>query len=210
LLARACGEGNNFGPFSLEQAMKRDLIYMHEDHPLSGDLLHLFSEDVQDQLFHPLEPSTDAWEQVYARFAAGEIIPPPYFGLRVTDPDKLARMTEAYLSYRDGTLPAGEFPDIREVFLDEDAWAMGFAVPADASGEEIIVQACSQCHNRNLDQTISRANFDVDLQSLTDEQKNTAIERLLLPDDHLRNMPPRRFRTLTTDQVQRVVEVLRQ
>lgn len=207
-VGRPCDGDANFGPFKLEGAMRR--LDTHEGHWLSGDQLHLYSSDLQKELFGVREPERALWDELYTRFRGGEIIPPPYFGLRVTDPEKLASMSRAYRAYRNGELPRQELPDIRDVLNEDDAWAMGFGVRSEATGREILVEACAQCHNDRLDQTISRARFNVDIDRLTPEQKATAIERLLLPDDHLKKMPPLRFKTLTQAQLDRAVEALSQ
>ena len=57
---------------------------------------------------------------------------------------------------------------------------------------------CSQCHNSRLDQTLTRANFNIDtLDSLSREVRDKAIERLMMPDEDVRKMPPARFHTLS-------------
>jgi hypothetical protein len=40
--------------------------------------------------------SSPTWQEAYERSKRGEFIPVPYHDVKVTDPDKLARMTEAY------------------------------------------------------------------------------------------------------------------
>ena len=129
---------------------------------------------------------SETWNDLYNEFADGNAIPPPYHDVKVTDPTKLATMTQAYSDYRNGVLPSSELPDIRDVFLTEKEWAMGFAPRPDSSPQEVLIQACAQCHNEKLDQTISKSDFSVNIQSLDSEQKEEAIERLQLPDDHIK------------------------
>ena len=129
--------------------------------------------------------------------------------VRVTDPAKLQRMTQAYGDLRSGTIKPENFPDTREVLLDSGLRDMGFMVKAGLPAEQILVQACAQCHNNKLNQEISRAKFDIDLTKMNREAKDKAIERLRLGDHDVKKMPPVRFRTLTEDEIQKLEALLR-
>jgi len=87
---------------------------------------------------------------------------------------------------------------------------MGFAPAAGADGKALLVQMCQQCHNANLDPTISRDRFLVDqLGQMSRAEKDLAIERL---DPSLRSrlrMPPSLFRTVTDDERQAMIDELR-
>lgn len=150
------------------------------------------------------------WNAIYERAKRGEAIPVPYHDVKVTDPAKLARMTEAYTDYREGRLPREELPDIRDVYPDDPALLakMGFATEPGMDGEAVLMQACSQCHNDRLDQGLSRARFNVN--ALDAEQKSRALARILLPPDNPDLMPPPRFRTLTEEARTRLAEFLQQ
>lgn len=150
------------------------------------------------------------WDEIYARAKRGEAISVPYHDVKVTDPDKLAAMTAAYRDYLDGVLPREQLPDIRDVFPDDQRLLarMGFAVEPDMSGEEILLQACGQCHNDRLNQRLSRARFNVDLSRMSREQKDRAISRVLLPVEHGSVMPPKLFRHLTQEDRRKLVELL--
>jgi mono/diheme cytochrome c family protein len=141
------------------------------------------------------------WRRAYERARSGDAIPVPFPQVRVTDPDKLAAMTAAYADYRDGDLAREALPDIRDVFLDDpyQRAAMGFATEPGLGAETTLVQACAQCHNDRLDQGISRASFDVELDGLTRAQKDAAIERVRLPASDVRAMPPPHVRRLSPD-----------
>lgn len=117
------------------------------------------------------------WQKLYDQFVAGTVIAPPFHDVKVSDPAKLALLTDAYQSFLDGTLPAGELPDIRDIFPDTALRDMGFMVKDGLSGSEIITQACTQCHNAKLPQDITRARFDVDLSKMSRTEKDIAIER---------------------------------
>jgi len=151
------------------------------------------------------------WDEAYAKAERGEVIPVPYHDVKVSDPVKLAAMTEAYLAWRRGELEPGEMPDIRDVFPDDlqRLSEMGFTTTPGLSGEEVLVQACAQCHNTRLDQTISRAGFHVGLSELTRGQKDKAIERLQLPGTDVHAMPPRRTRFLSREAREQLIQLLR-
>lgn len=154
--------------------------------------------------------TSTTWQQLYDRFAAGTVIAPPYHDVKVSDPAKLQTLTAAYQQYRAGTLTAANLPDIRNVFLDSRAWAMGFAPKPSSTGKEILVQMCGSCHNSRLDQTVTRARFDVTkLETMDKGEKEKAIERMMLPPERLAHMPPARFRSLSAAEITLAVEELK-
>jgi hypothetical protein len=150
------------------------------------------------------------WNAIYERAKRGEAISVPYHDVKVTDPTKLARMTEAYTAYREGRIARSELPDIRDVYPDDPVLLarMGFATEPGLSGAELLVQACGQCHNSRLDQGLSRARFNA--MNPTADQKTRAIARLLLPSDSPEAMPPSRFRALTAEARDELIEFLEQ
>jgi hypothetical protein len=151
------------------------------------------------------------WRAGYEATRRGEAITFPYHDVKVTDPDKLARMTEAYRAYREGSLDRAELPDIRDVFPDDlrRLGEMGFTTKPGASGEEVLTEACSMCHNARLDPSLSRARFRPTLRWLTRAEKDLAIYRLQLPETDVRHMPPARQRFLTPEARARAIEVLK-
>jgi hypothetical protein len=141
--------------------------------------------------------SSATWQQLYNASASGQFIPVPYHDVKVTDPDKLAFATAAYQNFLGGKMAASELPDIRRVFLDSALEEMSMRPKANATGKEILVQACAQCHNPRLDQTLSRARFDATkLDTMSPAAKQAAIARLKLPGSDVKHMPPALFRTL--------------
>jgi hypothetical protein len=157
---------------------------------------------------------TPAWRALYAKAQAGEQIPPPYHANRITDPVKLRAMADAYKAVATNAMPVSMLPDIRDVFLDAALQDLSFR-PATSlvqagNGRGIIVQMCGHCHNPSLDQSISRANFDVTkLDSMDRSVKDRAIKRLTLPKDAFRRMPPTRFRELSADEIELVTAELK-
>ncbi len=147
------------------------------------------------------------WEGLYARAMAGEFIPVPYHDVKVSDPDKLKYLTDAYRRFREGD-PA-DLPDMRRVFLDDALEAMTFYPKSGASGREVIVQTCAQCHHPNLDQSISRAKFDaINLDSMSREEKDLAIARLKMGSADRLRMPPVILRSLPDDAREAAIQEL--
>jgi hypothetical protein len=68
---------------------------------------------------------------------------------------------------------------------------------------------CHGSHNSRLDQTISRARFNVDtLDDLPRDEKDTAIERIRLPANDPCKMPPPIESELSLDEIARVADEL--
>jgi hypothetical protein len=151
------------------------------------------------------------WQTAYARSLAGEVIPVPYHDVKVTDANKLARMTRAYQDYRRGDLARDDLPDIRDVFPDDPHLQaeMGTMTEPGSSGEAVLLQACSPCHNGRLDQTLSRARFRADLDGMSRQEKDVAIARLRLPASDPHVMPPALLRSLTDEARNRAIDALR-
>ena len=162
----------------------------------------------------PIDNSTpgtsSTWQGLYAKFVAGDVIATPYHDVKVSDPAKLAKMTAAYRSFLSGSAPSDSLPDIREVFLDAKKPEMGFGVKPGLDGLGILANGCKQCHNSLLDQSLSRAKFNVDLTKMDRKEKDLAIERLRLPEHDPKRMPPRRFRDLTAGEIEVLAGLLRQ
>jgi hypothetical protein len=148
------------------------------------------------------------WQETYDRAAAGQFIAAPYHDVKVSSAAKLAQMSAAYRNWVAGS--GGELPDIREVFLDEGLRDMGFAPKRGLDGRGLLVQLCQQCHNANLDPTITRDRFLVDeLASMSRMEKDLAIERLRTADGSRLVMPPPLFRTITDEERDLMIAELR-
>jgi mono/diheme cytochrome c family protein len=118
--------------------------------------------------------------------------------VKVTDPNKLQYVTDQYKAFVAGQV--NELPDMRRVFLDAALEDLTFKPKAGLSGRQVLVQQCAQCHNPNLDQSISRAKFDVTrLDSMSAADKQNAINRMKLPASNRLHMPPAMMRNLTPD-----------
>ena len=171
----------------------------------------------QVQQSNPAEPDenmpmgqSSTWQNIYLFAAGGNAIPVPYHDVKVTDPSKLASRAAAYRAFVDGTLPARELPDLRDVLLDAALPDMGLRPRAGADGPSILQQMCQRCHNSSLDQTISRARFDVQaLASMSRAEKDLAIARVTASASSPMLMPPARFGSLSPPELQTLVDFLR-
>ncbi|HXU71842.1 MAG TPA: hypothetical protein VN947_21055 [Polyangia bacterium] len=151
--------------------------------------------------------TSPTWQAAYGAAVAGQFIATPYHDVKVTDPYKLERMTKAYTDFMSGA--ATYLPDIRDVFYDAGLRDMGFAPKKNATGRELITQMCQQCHHSKLDLTISREKFLVDqLDTMTRDEKDVAIQRLQMDVTTRLSMPPALFRTITDDERQAMIDEL--
>jgi cytochrome c553 len=151
------------------------------------------------------------WSQLYQNYLSGQDIPVPYHDIRVTDPTKLSAMTDAYRAALAGQKPVASLPDIRNVLDDNGLADMGFRPQPGSTGQSILVQMCTRCHNDRLDPSLSRAHFDVtQLATMSAGQKMQAINRLQMPKDSPLVMPPVRAAELSADEIQAAVQALSQ
>jgi hypothetical protein len=167
----------------------------------------------------PLQPSDNSvpgtsatWQGLYGGFVQGLFIPPPYHDVKITDATKLAAMTQAYQDFMAGRIAASELPDIRRVLPDNPKVLsdLGFHVQQGfTDGKSILINACTQCHNSNLDQTQSRARFNVqNVAQMSKSELSIAIGRVSQAPNSLFLMPPARFRELLPAEKQLVVDYL--
>lgn len=148
------------------------------------------------------------WSSLYAKSVAGTEIPTPYFTTQ-TDPAKVAPMITAYQQMHAGTLPVAQLPDLRDTFLDSALADMSIRPKAGLDGRGILTHMCRMCHNSKLDQTVSRAMFDIDrLDTLSRAEKDLAIQRLMLPATDRKHMPPARFHVLSDAERDLVIQEL--
>jgi hypothetical protein len=152
---------------------------------------------------------SSTWQQLYQNFLSGDVIPPPYQTVRITDDTKLQAMTNAYAQVRLGQAPASSLPNIADVFADDALQGLGVHPAPSSDGQGILVQMCQRCHNGTLDSSLPRARFDVTkLSSMSRAEKDLAITRLETSKTSSQLMPPTRFGELTDAQIQLAVQEL--
>jgi mono/diheme cytochrome c family protein len=201
-------------------------VQLGNSNPVVVENLLIRSGSVEPQVFQspiiedevkaasPLQPANNAvmgqsatWQLLYDRAVAGEMIPPPFHDVKITDPTKLRQMSAAYVAFIEGG--SSELPNIRDVIRDDALAAMSLLPAPGLDARGLLTHSCAQCHNDRLNQEQSRANFNaLDLDNLTEAQRATIIERLNLPVAHRQHMPPHRFRDLSDEQRQTVVDFL--
>lgn len=183
------------------------------DQPLFFDSLTIQQERFPHfNRLYPAKPlPSPTWESAYESFKRGEQLALPYLETRATDPDKQAALTEAYRRYRAGELSDSELPDLADIFPDDPMLRarIGLQTEPDATPQAALIQACGQCHNDVLDQSLSRARFNIDVSRLDASELDLAIERIRLDPDAPGAMPPRGFRQLDPGARERLLEYLR-
>src|SRR5205085_12067202 len=101
-------------------------------------------------------------QALYEASVCGDAIPPPYYAIDQTDPAKVAPMISAYRRVMSGELPREMLPDIRDTLRDNALSALSIRPKSGLDGYFVLKQMCSRCHNSRLDQTQTRALFNVD------------------------------------------------
>jgi hypothetical protein len=161
---------------------------------------------------YPEQPVPSAlWENAYAAFKRGEQLALPYVEQRATDPSKLEATIAAYAAYRAGELDAAELPDLADVFPDDPMLRarIGLQTEPDAEPVDLLIQACGACHNDVLDQSITRARFNIDVSRMAGKELDRAIDRLRRKPGEAGVMPPPEARQLDAAGKERLVEYLR-
>jgi hypothetical protein len=182
--------------------------------PLLFDSLAISNERWQyvDGAYLPDPRRSPTWDRAYAAFQRGEHLALPHYLPRPTDPNKQAQLTAAYQRFRNGELAADALPDLADIFPDDAELRaeIGLQTRPSASPAELLVQACGSCHNDVLDQTISRARFNIDLRRMDRAQLDLAVERLNAPHGAPGRMPPAESRQLDLSGQQRLIAYLQQ
>jgi hypothetical protein len=152
------------------------------------------------------------WENAYAAFKRGEQLALPYLETRATDADKQAALTAAYAQYRAGELSADDLPDLADIFPDDPLTRarIGLQTEPNASPADALIQACGSCHNDVLDQTLTRARFNIAVSRLDRTALDLAIERIQLPRTAPGAMPPPEARQLDPESRERLIDYLTQ
>jgi mono/diheme cytochrome c family protein len=162
---------------------------------------------------YPEEPGpSPTWEAGYEAFKRGEQLALPYVDMRVTDPAKQAALTKAYQRFATGEMRADELPDLSDIFPDDplERARRGLQTEPGATPEDALIQACASCHNDVLDQSISRARFNVSVSRLDRRELDYAIERIRLPSTAAGAMPPAEARQLDPAVRDALIEYLEQ
>lgn len=203
---------NNAGsapPTGLEQVLRNEgFITQPNEFPSQAILIERQNAGCMPSL-DPTNSCSATWDALYTNAVQGNAMAVPYFDGHITDATKRDAATQAYVDFMNGVIGEDEAPDMSDVLLDEAFPYMSFEPAPGLDARGILTHMCSHCHNSSLDQTITRANFNVaNLDSLPQTIKDEAIRRLQLPDDDIQRMPPLRFHTLSDDQIDMVIDEL--
>ncbi len=165
--------------------------------------------------------TSTAWNTIFNRAVQGQAIPVPYHDIKITESSTLNTLTRAYQQFRAGQLAASALPDLRNIFKTSRLFEIsGIAAATTLSGQQVVTAMCTQCHNSRLDQTISRARFNVNLDAMSDlaggvltgaardAEIGVAITRLKLAPEDVRKMPPETLKTLSPAQIDLVTTYL--
>jgi uncharacterized membrane protein len=148
------------------------------------------------------------WTQLYAQAVAGLAIPVPYFS-NPYDSAKLPAMIAAYQQAMAGSLSPAQLPDVSDTLADTALADLSIRPKPGLDGHGILEQMCQMCHNSRLDQTQSRALFNVEqLGAMSRAEKDLAIARLQLPASDRHAMPPVRFHELSSAERQLAIDEL--
>jgi mono/diheme cytochrome c family protein len=193
--------------FTLENFVGRSQPLLFDSVQISNERWHFV-----DGAYLPEPTRSPTWDQAYAAFQRGEQLALPHYDPRPTDAHKQALLTAAYQRYSSGEISADALPDLADIFPDdpERRAEIGLQTSPAASTAEILVQACGSCHNDVLDQTISRARFNIDLQRMDRAELEIAIQRLNAPAGAPGRMPPPESRQLDPAAQQRLIAYLQQ
>lgn len=159
------------------------------------------------------QPSRSAtWQAGYDAFKRGEQLALPYYAPRVTDLAKQAKLTDAYQRFLKAELSAAELPDLGDIYPDDPQTRaeIGLQTEPDATPAQAVVQACGTCHNDVLDQSLSRARFNVALDKMDRAELQSAIARLRLPRGSIGAMPPRDARQIDPATLPKLIAYLEQ
>lgn len=188
-------------------------IIAGRDQPVFFDSVAIQDEryPLHDGVYPSGPASSPTWERAFGAFKHGEQLALPYLEPRATDPDKQARLSELYLRHRRGELPDDELPDLADIFPDDPALRarIGLATDPEATPAEALIQACGPCHNDVLDQSISRARFNIDVSRLDARELDLAIERLSRAANSTGVMPPPEARQLAPGALEGLLDYLR-
>ncbi len=178
------------------------------EYPGSVIEAEVFASNNQQPYVNTPPGESETWEALleYSLRESGNR--PAYHDSQVADVSRLRDFANQYAAMMSGQ---GTIPDLAGVFLDEATHDMGIRPMPDASGREILEQACTRCHHDGVSSDLSRSRFNAsNLDALSREQKNAAIERLARPATDPRSMPPIRSIELTVEERNRAIEFLSQ
>jgi hypothetical protein len=157
------------------------------------------------------EEPNGPWLEAYDRFVGGHTSPIPHHTESLEDPARVQAMIEAYRAFVDGEIAWEDLPDIRDVLDPSKLVDVGIRTDPQLDARSLLVMACSQCHDATATAgTVRKSRFQIEqLDALSSEQKSAIAKRLQLPAHDPLRMPPVRFRDLSDEEVDKVLQYLK-
>lgn len=149
------------------------------------------------------------WQAQFEVARRGEAIAVPYPLVDVTDMSKRTAAARSYVGVVVEGAPRESLLDVRDVLSDDALEKLSILPAAGNDGRSILLQMCSRCHDGRAGPELSRSNFNVrELERMSRLEKDTAIARILEPDDSPLKMPPWRSGRLNPVAQGLVIEAL--
>lgn len=146
-----------------------------------------------------------AWQLEFKRALKGKSPGIGYPVVDFVDTDRMARASKAYRAVLAGRASEDKAPYLGDMHRPEVLFRVGLAPKPESTGRQIMVNLCRRCHNPTRNPKLTRARFDVDeLMALPVKELARARDRLTLPIDSPKRMPPARFGRLSDDEIERV------
>ncbi|MEQ9324811.1 MAG: c-type cytochrome, partial [Polyangiaceae bacterium] len=146
-----------------------------------------------------------AWQLEFKRALKGKIPGVGYPVVDFVDRESMARASKAYRALLARRAANDKAPDHGDKHRPEVLFRVGLAPKPESTGAQIMVNVCRRCHNPTRNPKLTRARFDVDkLTTLPVKELARARDRLTLPIDSPKRMPPARFGRLSDEEIERV------
>ena len=152
--------------------------------------------------------ASPSWDED-RRLAQARGLPVPFYAPDILDPERRAELRSdraGWLRRFDTEQP---FELATSLIDEEAARAIGFVPRPEDGAPEILRALCSRCHAASTPANLARARFDVDALDAVEPATFRAVrERLSLPKDSPRLMPPQRVADLPDWAIERIITYL--
>lgn len=162
-------------------------------------------QEIEDKGLEDNPVLSIAWQLEFKKALRGQSPGVGYPVVDFTDADRMARASKAYQAVFAGRAGKDKAPYLGDMHRPEVLFRVGLAPKPDSTGREILLNVCRRCHNPTRNPQLTRARFDVDkLMALPVKELARARDRLTLPIDSPKRMPPARFGHLSDEEIERV------
>ncbi len=153
--------------------------------------------------------ASSTWKELERQALTSALFPIPFPLANASDVARLETAASSYRKAMSGEIEPKKMLSLADLHRDDARIMTGLSTPANADGHQVLARMCRRCHNSNLDQTLSRARFNVDqLDTMSDHEKQLAIERVRLPRSSRRAMPPVASGELTPEATEALIKAL--